>query len=229
MRNWGQHYYRTLIGLLTGIALSVLAGCNGSTGIVPGSGIELDVPSDTASDTDTTPSGTGDSTSGGTQADTASGTGSNDVLGSEPIPFCIQTAQPSDTLHRAMFDALNAYRTQAGLPTLIYSRRLEIAADAHCQDLWNRRFFDHINPDGRNPGQRAVLVGFCHEYVGENIAAGQSSVQTVMTAWRNSPAHNENMLEPQYRYVGMGVSTDENGRIYWAQEFAFHVPETDAN
>ena len=223
MRNSEQLYYRTLIGLLAVVAVPVWAGCNGGTGIVPGSGIELEAPADAGSGTDTTP-GSGDSTAGGAQDGTGSDAG--DVLGSAPIPFCIQSAEPSDTLHRSMFEALNAYRVQAGLSPLIYSRRLEMAADAHCQDMWGRRFFDHINPDGRNPGQRAALVGFCHEYVGENIAAGQSSVPTVMTAWRNSPSHNENMLETQYRYVGMGVSTDEDGRIYWAQEFAFDVPDT---
>ncbi len=139
-------------------------------------------------------------------------------------PSCLGTALPSDSVHAAMFEALNRYRRENGLSPLIYSGKLEQLADAHARDLWERSFFDHINPDGLGPGDRALQAGFCHEYVGENIAAGQTSVESVMRAWKNSPSHDRNMLLSQYVYVGMGFSRDPNGRLYWAQEFAFDVP-----
>ncbi len=139
-------------------------------------------------------------------------------------PSCLEVALPSDSVHAAMFEALNRYREENGLAPLIYSGKLEEIADAHARDLWQRSFFDHINPDGLGPGDRAVQAGFCHEYVGENIAAGQTSVESVMRAWKNSPSHDRNMLLSQYVYVGMGFSRDPNGRLYWAQEFAFDVP-----
>jgi uncharacterized protein YkwD len=128
-------------------------------------------------------------------------------------------------LHKAMFDALNAYRIENGLNPLSYSRRLELSGDAQVEDLYTRSFFAHVNPDGENPGDRALDVGFCHKYVGENIAAGQISVAAVMQAWKNSPDHNENMLEPKYAYVGMGFYIDPTGRRYWAQEFAYDLPQ----
>jgi uncharacterized protein YkwD len=147
-----------------------------------------------------------------------------DVLSSTPAPICAQAGVPADTIRQQMFEALNNYRAANGLRPLIYSKRLEAAADAHVADLATRAFFDHINPDGEDPGDRAREAGFCHEYVGENIAAGQTSVAAVQIAWQNSPSHNENMLEPDYRYVGMGHYVDSNGRQYWAQEFAFELP-----
>lgn len=123
-----------------------------------------------------------------------------------------------------MLEQLNAYRAQNGLEPLIYSKTLEAAANAQAKDLFARNFFDHINPDGKDPGDRALDARFCHKYVGENIAAGQTSVTAVMQAWKNSPHHNENMLDPDYVYVGMGYYVDPSGRQYWAQEFAFDVP-----
>jgi len=152
-----------------------------------------------------------------------SGSPSTDIRPGEG-PSCLETAPPSDSVHAAMFEALNRYRQENGLSPLIYSRKLEELADAHARDLWQRSFFDHINPDGLGPGDRALQAGFCHEYVGENIAAGQTSVESVMRAWKNSPSHDRNMLLSQYVYVGMGFSRDPNGRLYWAQEFAFDVP-----
>lgn len=160
----------------------------------------------------------------GPSIEAALGLTQQDVLSSSPAPICAQISVPADAVRQQMFDALNNYRIANGLRPLLYSKRLEAAADAHVADLANRSFFDHINPDGQNPGDRARAAGFCHEYVGENIAAGQTSVAAVQLAWQNSPSHNENMLEPDYRYVGMGHYVDANGRQYWAQEFAFELP-----
>jgi uncharacterized protein YkwD len=141
-----------------------------------------------------------------------------------PADDCLALGAPSDETHQAIFDALNSFRVANGLEPLVYSQRLELAANAHVKDLYERNYFAHINPDGENPGKRAVEVGFCHEYVGENIAAGQKSVEAAEIAWENSPSHRENMLQPQYRYVGVGFYRDPNGRMYWAQEMAYDVP-----
>ena len=67
-----------------------------------------------------------------------------------------------------------------------------------------RDYFAHITPEGLKPGDRAMENGFCHEYVGENLAAGQRTVKAVMQAWDRSPSHQLNMLEAKYVYVGMG-------------------------
>ncbi|GMV97312.1 MAG: hypothetical protein AMXMBFR83_16700 [Phycisphaerae bacterium] len=153
-------------------------------------------------------------------ADLAGASSSNAPAGAD----CIALGNPESTTHQALVDALNQYRIENGLKPLIYSKRLEAAADGQVRDLWQRGYFSHINPEGQNPGDRAIAAGFCHKYVGENLAAGQRSVSAVMTAWQNSPGHNANMLEPEYRYVGVSFSVDQNGRMYWAQEFAYELP-----
>lgn len=143
-----------------------------------------------------------------------------------PLPSddCKALGEPSTETHREMFEALNNFRVANGLEPLVYSARLEAAANAHARDLYERGYFAHINPDGENPGKRAVQAGFCHEYVGENIAAGQKSVQAAQIAWENSPSHRENMLQPAYKMVGMGFYQDPTGRMYWAQELAYDLP-----
>jgi len=147
-----------------------------------------------------------------------------ELLDSRAGPACARIGQPRTATHREMFEALNNYRIANDRGPLFYSQTLEKAADDEAQDLWVRNFFSHTNPDGQGPGDRALEAGFCHQYVGENIAAGQTTVDQVMEAWEASPNHNANMLDPDYRYVGMGISTDARGRKYWVQEFAFDVP-----
>lgn len=143
---------------------------------------------------------------------------------SDPQTECLLPGEPSTRLLERLFDDLNEYRQAHGLSTLVYSLQLEAVANAHLQDMYERGYFDHFTPEGLDPGDRAMEGGFCHKYVGENLAAGQRSVPAVMRAWDQSPSHQQNMLEPNYVYVGVGHFVDPlTGRQYWAQEFAYHV------
>lgn len=150
--------------------------------------------------------------------------GPNGTAGMVAGTDCLVVADPATDMQAQMLDALNAYRAEYGLEPLIYSRRLEQAISRHVRDLWERQYFDHTNPDGKTPGERAFDAGFCHTYVGENIAAGQIDVEAVMRAWINSPGHNRNMLLADYVYVGMGYFVSPEGRRFWGQAFAFDLP-----
>jgi len=139
-------------------------------------------------------------------------------------PECVEVAEPATNVHQALFDALNIYREENGLEPLIYSERLASVVEAHLEDTWTRGYFAHVNPEGQGPSDRALEAGFCHKYVGENLAAGQKSVDAVMEAWKNSPSHNNNMLKSKYVYVGMGYFVDPFGRQYWGQLLAYDMP-----
>jgi len=137
---------------------------------------------------------------------------------------CLELGAPDTAIQSRLFTELNNYRVNHGLSPLVHSKRLEAAAQAHLSDMYERGYFAHVTPEGLEPGDRAMELGFCHRYVGENLAAGQRTVQAVMRAWDNSPSHQLNMLEPNYVYVGLGHFVDPiTGRHYWAQEFAYHV------
>ena len=134
---------------------------------------------------------------------------------------CASVGSPSSATQLQMFNAVNTWRQQNGLATLAYSTKLEQAANAQAQDMYTRHFFDHTNPDGKGPLDRANDVGFCttsSRTVGENIAWNQQTVADVQTAWQNSPGHNENMLRPAFEYVGMGYYNSPDGP-YWVQLF----------
>ena len=135
--------------------------------------------------------------------------------------LCTEVGLPRTLDHAAVTEALNAYREANGLEPLIYSKSLERAAEAMAQDIVDRDFFDHIDPDGNTPPDRALATGFCHKYVGENLATGFQNVDAVMEAWEASEGHNANLLNPEYAYIGIGVlRTASNGAV-WVQEFAY--------
>jgi uncharacterized protein YkwD len=51
------------------------------------------------------------------------------------------------------------------------------------------------------------------------VAYGQRTPAEVMDAWMNSPGHRANILNCQFKEIGVGVVPDSNGRLYWTQDF----------
>ncbi|WP_332746159.1 CAP domain-containing protein [Hydrogenophaga sp.] len=86
---------------------------------------------------------------------------------------------------------------------LTWNDRLFSAAARHSRDMATRNYFSHIGLDGRNPAQRVADEGYAWSWVGENIAAGQPAVSTVMGSWLASPGHCANIMRPEFREVGV--------------------------
>lgn len=112
-----------------------------------------------------------------------------------------------------MFKAVNSYRQSQGhSPLAINSRCIRMAQD-HAVDMVERDFFSHESPN-ETFGQRANRYQLSY-YVGENIAMGSDSVQSVLSMWKNSSGHNANMLNAGYASTGLGYY---QGR--WVQCFS---------
>ena len=114
----------------------------------------------------------------------------------------------------------NNERAQHGLKALKWDDSLAKLAKLHCQDMIERNFFSHNNPDGETPFDRMKKAGILYWSAGENIAAGQYSPEAVVESWMNSEGHKKNILNPDFAYLGVSVVKGGNYGIYWAQEFA---------
>ena len=99
--------------------------------------------------------------------------------------------------------------------------QLRAAARGHADDMARRDYFDHHSPEGTGPMQRAIAAGYQGGFVGENIAAGQRSPAEVVQAWIDSPGHCVNLMDPRFRFLGVGYLFDQNDKFgdYWVQNF----------
>ncbi|MGD8630550.1 MAG: CAP domain-containing protein [Gammaproteobacteria bacterium] len=99
---------------------------------------------------------------------------------------------------------------------------LEDVAYAHTRDMGDYNFFSHTGSDGLTVGDRVRNAGYDWSAVGENIAAGQQTIDSVMAAWLDSPGHCANIMRPLYTELGMASYSVEGSdyRIYWTQVFA---------
>ena len=99
---------------------------------------------------------------------------------------------------------------------------LEDVAFAHSQDMGDYNFFSHTGSDGLTVGDRVRNAGYDWSAIGENIAAGQQTIDTVMAAWLDSPGHCANIMRSVYTEFGAAnhsVDGSDNP-IYWTQVFA---------
>jgi len=104
-------------------------------------------------------------------------------------------------------------------PPLIWNDLLEISAIGHAMDMANQNYFSHTSLDGRTMQGRIQNAGYGYKgyksyAVGENIAEGPETIAEVMQGWFHSPGHCKNLMNPQFKEIGVAES---NG--YWVQDF----------
>lgn len=110
----------------------------------------------------------------------------------------------------------NAARNANGVLPVAVSKSLSKAAAQRAKEAATQR--SHIRPDG-TPYYTTVTAAL-NPYVGENLAGGSYTSETVVTAWMNSAGHRENILDHEFHYIGVGYYVSETGTIYWCELFS---------
>ncbi|CAM5410032.1 putative protein YkwD OS=Streptomyces albaduncus OX=68172 GN=FHS32_004233 PE=4 SV=1 [Streptomyces griseoloalbus] len=117
---------------------------------------------------------------------------------------------------------VNEERAKAGCSPVAANSALTDLATAFSEDMAQRGFFDHTDPDGDTPWDRAQAAGVSG-LGGENIARGQADAEAVMQAWMDSPGHKANILNCDFRTLGVGVHFGPGGP-WWTQNFGCSPP-----
>lgn len=99
----------------------------------------------------------------------------------------------------------NLKRAEAGLPALTLNQTLSNAAYAKGVDMINKDYWAHTAPDGTEPWAFFNSLGYKYRYAGENLARDFSNPGSAVDAWMASPSHKDNILNPKYKEIGVGV------------------------
>lgn len=102
-----------------------------------------------------------------------------------------------------LINLANVSRTQNNLGLLTTNDELTQAALAKANDMFAHQYFAHTSPDGKTPWDFIKAINYEYNYAGENLAIGYSDNNELHNAWMNSPSHRENILNPNYRDIGM--------------------------
>ena len=103
---------------------------------------------------------------------------------------------------------------------LAWNNKLFNAAAGHSTDMASNNYFSHTSLDGRTFGQRITNAGYQWSRLGENIAAGQSSVQSVMAVWMASAPHCSNIMNSNITELGVACVVNDSStyRFYWTMD-----------
>jgi len=120
-----------------------------------------------------------------------------------------------DVIHAQ--ELINTHRAGYGLAPVKIDPHLMEAAKAHSSDLARRGSVSHKGADGSYPKDRARRFGYNPKIASENVAAGYNNTGDVITDWKKSRGHNENLLRASARHMGIAmVYNPEKGKqTYW--------------
>ena len=140
-----------------------------------------------------------------------------------PPTESITSAQPqlaqryADTSVLQVALLVNIEREKLGLAPLLYSDKLGEMAQVRANEILT--LFGHTRPDGRSCFSIFDDFEINYKSIAENIAAGQETSAVAVEWWMNSDVHRNNILNPDFRYIGVGNIT-QDGVQYWTQLFA---------
>ena len=131
-------------------------------------------------------------------------------------------------------EQINALRRQsapcatagAAMQRLSWETRLAASAQEQATDLAVQDRLSHLDSRNRGLGVRLRSVGYAAAGAGENLAAGQSDIEDALQAWLASPSHCANLMQPEYRDVGLACVQRRGSRYerFWVAHFG--VPAT---
>ncbi|MCB5168587.1 CAP domain-containing protein [Streptomyces bambusae] len=134
-----------------------------------------------------------------------------------PTPSQQPDAASEEAAEAEVLALVNQARAQAGCRPVRQHPPLAALAGAFSKDMAERNFFDHTDPSGANPWDRARNAGI-GGLAAENIARGQTGAKAVMAAWLESPGHRANILNCEFRTLGVGAHFAAGGP-WWTQDF----------
>jgi len=107
-------------------------------------------------------------------------------------------------------------------PPLTLSGTLAGAARGHAADMAAHDYFEHQDLSGHSPADRVRAAGYREKVVGENIAYGPKSVEEVVQGWLASPGHCQNIMDPRFVQMGIGLAPGRAARrgLFWVQLLA---------
>lgn len=99
----------------------------------------------------------------------------------------------------------NSQRIAAGLEPLTLNETLSSAAWSKGMDMINKDYWAHTAPDGTEPWAFFNSLGYRYRYAGENLARDFNNANSAIEAWMASPTHRDNILNPKYKEIGIGI------------------------
>ncbi len=139
-----------------------------------------------------------------------------------PAPAPERASQSVAGLEQEILRLVNVERQRAGLTPLKHAPALVQPARRHSREMLELKYFSHTSPVREHAEftDRLRLAGVKdYGVAGENLAMRSRTpdlAAMLVQMWMDSPGHRANILEPRFRYLGVGVHGDD--RVVYATQ-----------
>jgi uncharacterized protein YkwD len=103
-----------------------------------------------------------------------------------------------------------------------WNLKLETSARNHSSDMRDKNYFAHISPNGMTLQKRLEKVGYVWRLIGENIAAGQPTLERAVEGWIGSAGHCAVLMNAEFTQMGLARvdgSGENTYKVYWTLDF----------
>ena len=128
----------------------------------------------------------------------------------------VKAADDTAAITNEVVRLVNAERKKKGLSALTTTTKLTAAAQKRAVEI--SQSFSHTRPNGTSCFTIFSEYGISNSGGGENVACGYSSPQSVMDGWMESSGHKANILNSNFKSIGVGYYV-KDGSKYWVQLF----------
>lgn len=125
------------------------------------------------------------------------------------LPATSQEVAASSITPFTLVNLTNKERVSRGLNSLETNSQLTEAAYDKAADMFKKDYWDHFGPNGETPWGFINSEGYVYIYAGENLAKGFSTAEGVHQAWMASPTHKANIINSNYKEIGIAVAEGE--------------------
>ncbi len=124
-----------------------------------------------------------------------------------------------------LIELLNEVRAINEAGPLSMDSKLTAVAEQHAAYMLQYNTLSHSGRNESNFEKRILNEGYSYKSAAENIAFGAASNEEVLDIWMNSPPHKENLINPQFTEIGIGVApvlhqAPKNHQRYWSLSLA---------
>lgn len=119
-------------------------------------------------------------------------------------------------------DLIDSYRKNKGLTTLTwFASEIDDIALAHCkwleENIKSKEEFEKHGHDYQydRVDQIQLRLGCYNCAIGEVVSREMKSPLSVFSGWKNSPSHNEAMLNPSYTHIGIATTNNYTTVIFY--------------
>lgn len=123
---------------------------------------------------------------------------------SSKLDFTATDTKIDEQSEEQMLSLINEEREKAGLKPVQSDILLRNVARSHSRDMLIRGYFSHDSPTGETLSDRLKNAQVIYVSAAENIAMAPT-IELAHTALMNSPKHKDNILNPSFTHVGIGV------------------------